>query len=313
MIDSSLLSLLNKHYGLVDFTIEEQLRTNGSRLAYRILTPSGRLVLKLTDHGRPEEIVRSDTGILAYLEQFNFPAPRMLRALDGSLFLPFEDRYFYLYHYLPGRPPVATLEYYLQLGRLLATLHALPVQDEARVSLHRPAYLLSDIRELVSQAPDDPAQQAMKAEIIEMLDAFPSFEGLPEGLIHTDPYFINVVQAEPPSGDFGGLALIDWEDAGISYPLIDVGYVGHLVTFLPNDRKNWQVLGEGSITCRFDYAQAFLDAYQSVRPLSALEKDLFAAAVRLNFLEYIWEWGERRIIPENFERMKLLEGFHPRW
>ncbi len=92
-----------------------------------------------------------------------------------------------------------------------------------------------------------------------------------------------------------------------------MGYIGQLATFLPNDRKNWKVEGEGEIVWRPDWAQEFLNAYQLVRPLSSLEKEYFPAAVRLNFLIYLWDWNERRLIPENYRRMRLLEQFHPAW
>jgi hypothetical protein len=128
------------------------------------------------------------------------------------------------------------------------------------------------------------------------------------GIIHTDPYFVNMLE-----DGSGKLYLIDWEDGGISYPLLDVSYVGHLSTFLPHDCQKWNLAPEGEITWRPVWAQAFLDGYQSVRRLASLEKELFGQAVWLNFLAYVWEWNEQRIIPENYRRMKVLESFQPRW
>lgn len=141
-----------------------------------------------------------------------------------------------------------------------------------------------------------------------MIAEFPSFEGLPESLIHTDPYYVNLLD-----GLDGRLYLIDWEDGGISYPLIDVGYVGHLTTFLPHDRVELGLAFDGPVAWLPDWAQAFLDGYQAVRPMTKGEQELFPWAVRLNFLQYIWEWDERRILSENYQRMKILEGFQPIW
>jgi thiamine kinase-like enzyme len=193
-------------------------------------------------------------------------------------------------------------------GALLARLHTLPVDNTARTSLHRPAALLDEVKEWLLDAPDTPEQQRMAQEMLGMIAEFPSFEGLPESLIHTDPYFVNLVD-----GADGRLYLIDWEDAGISYPLIDVGYVGHLSTYLPHDRLDLGLSGDEAITWRPDWAQAFLDGYQAVRALTKREQELFPWAVRLNYLMYIWEWNERRIIPENYQRMKLLEELRPVW
>jgi thiamine kinase-like enzyme len=194
-------------------------------------------------------------------------------------------------------------------GGLLARLHSLPLDEAARVSLHRPDYILNDLRAYLRETPDTPDQQRMAEEIWQVIANFPSFDGLPEGLVHTDPYFVNLL--ETPRG---GLTLIDWEDAGIAYPLMDVGYVGYLATYLPHDRANLGLADDRRpVTWRPDWAQAFLDGYQEVRPLTRSERELFPWALRLNFLEYIWEWTERRIIPENFQRMKILEGFQPLW
>lgn len=307
-MDPRILATLQSQYGLEDVKVMQRFATNGRREAYLLQTEQGRLVLKVTDPGRSEELVKSDTAVLDYVARFDFPAPLPFPTRDKHLYLPLDDRFFYLYRFIEGNKPKPSAAMLSACGALLARLHALPLDASARTSLHRPAYLLNEVEGYLRSAPDTPEQQAMAGEMLAMLAAFPYFEGLPEGLIHTDPYFINLVDAAQ-----GGLYLIDWEDAGISYPLIDVGYIGHLSTYLPHDRVNLGLSGDEEISWRPDWAQAFIDGYQSVRPLSSQEQDLFPYAVRLNFLIYIWDWDQRRIIPENFRRMKLLEQLRPRW
>lgn len=323
-LDPRILALLSTHYGLESVRVLRRFATNGRREAYLLQTEAGLLVLKLTDPGRPEELVRSDTAILTYLAHFDFPAPLPVPARDGSLYLPFEERFFYLYRFLAGEKPRPSAAMLAACGALLARLHSLPVDAGARASLHRPPYLLEELRGYLRAAPDEPEQRAMAMELEALIAGFPSYAELPEGLIHTDPYYVNLV-----AGADGGLRLIDWEDAGISYPLIDVGYVGHLATFLPQDVAALKPefgtpegpetssprppKGAVEIAWRPDWAAAFLDGYQSVRRLSALERELFPSAVRLNFLIYIWDWDRRRIIPENFRRMRLLEELRPTW
>ena len=308
-MDKALFPILQTRFGLESIQVVQKFETNGQREAYLLETEQGRLVLKITDPDRPEEIVKSDTGILDYLARFDFPAPRPLFTREKQLYLPFENRFFYLYRYVEGKKPTPSAEMLAACGALLAALHILPVDDTARKSLHRPPYLLGDLKGWLLAAPETPEQQRMAQELLEMVADFPPFEGLPQGLIHTDPYFVNLLD-----GGDGRLHLIDWEDAGISYPLIDVGYVGHLSTYLLHDRIHLGLgAGEGGITWKPDWAQAFLDGYQSVRPLTKLERELFPWAVRLNFLMYIWDWNERRIIPENYQRMKILAGWQPAW
>jgi len=307
-MDMRLLPLLRAQYGIESVQVLRKFDTNGQREAYLLQTEQGRLVLKVTDPDRPEEVVRSDIGILDYVARFDFPAPRPVFAREKRLYLPFENRFFYLYRFVEGKTPVPSAGMLCACGALLAALHAIPVDNAARKSLYRPPYLLDEVKGWLLDAPDNAEQQHMAQDMLAMIAEFPSFEGLPEGLIHTDPYFVNLLD-----GVDGRLYLIDWEDAGISYPLIDAGYIGHLSTFLPHDRANLGLAGDEAITWRPDWAQAFLDGYQAVRPLTKLEQELFPWAVRLNFLIYIWEWNERRIISENYQRMKILEGLRPIW
>jgi Ser/Thr protein kinase RdoA (MazF antagonist) len=302
-----LLPILQNQYDLRDVQVLQRFATNGRREAYLLQTDQGQMVLKLTDPGRAEELVKSDTAILDYLSGFAFPAPLPVFTRDKRLYLPYEDRFFYLYRFIAGRKPLPSAAMLADCGALLARLHSLPSEGAARISLHRPAYLLDEIQTWLRAAPKTPEQQAMASELLDICAAFPSFEALPGGLIHTDPYFVNLVETEH------GLCLIDWEDAGISYPLIDVGYLGHLTTYLPHDRVNLGLPGDEPITWRPDWAQAFLDSYQAVRPLNREERALFPHAVRLNFLMYIWDWEQQRIYPENYQRMKLLEQFKPNW
>jgi|GEM_PF-4526969 len=306
-MDPRLLPLLDSEYALKQVNVLRRLATKGRREAYLLETERGTLVIKITDPGRAEDLVRGDTHILAHATRFDYPAPRLVLTRGGQLYLPLDERFFYLYHFIEGQPPRPSAATLAQTGALLARLHSLPVDQDARASLYRPPYLLDEIRGYMRSAPGDPEQQAMAQEISALLDAFPSFNDLPQGLIHTDPYFVNLI------ANAHGLHLIDWEDAGLSYPLIDAGYVGHLTTYLPHDRTALGLEGDEAITWRPDWAQAFLDGYQAVRRFSRAERELFPWAVRLNFLVYIWEWDERRIIPENFRRMKLLEQFSPTW
>ncbi len=188
------ISVLKRYYELEQVQVVCQFETKGQRRAYLLQTEMGELVVKITDPDRPEEIVKSDTAILAYLERFDFPAARLMTNRDGRLYLPFENRFLYLYAYLQGTPPRASTRFFHQAGSVLARLHSLQTDEAARTSLYRPAYMLDEIREFVRQAPGTPEQQDMAGEVLALVDEFPPFEDLPEGLIHTDPYFSNFIE-----------------------------------------------------------------------------------------------------------------------
>lgn len=296
---------LNSHYSVGPFHLDRKLHTNGQRLAYQASTPAGRWVVKFTDPGRAEAVVRADVNTPAYLSEQGFPAPRPLAARDGQLYLPYDDRFIYVYAYFPGEHPLPCDRFYTRLGELLARLHALPCAY-VPVSDYRPLAALTGVRDYLNRVersarlPED--QRAILPDLYRLIDSMPSFEGLPRGIIHTDPYYDNLIETLDHQ-----LALIDWEDGGISFPLLDVGFVvGPMCTFTARDRLRWQVPGpEQGLSWRPDWGERFLAAYESIRPLSSAERELLPSAIRFSFLVYIPMWGADEIILDNYVRMQM--------
>jgi Ser/Thr protein kinase RdoA (MazF antagonist) len=309
----SLIEFLNERYTDGPYAIQATFSTNGQRQAYRVQGASGCCVLKLTDPGREETTVRADVGTPAYLSSQGFPAPRPVAGRDGQLYYPYGDRFVYLSEYIAGEYPRPCTAFYHRLGKLLARLHNLPVNDETHCSGYRPEESLPVVREALLRAdafigevdllaPD--ARSAIVPELLEIIDRFPSFDCLPQAIIHTDPWLTNLIETST-----GDLYLIDWEDGGVSYPLQDVGYVlSYMVTFTTRDRAMWGIPGPRSgPDWHPDWGREFLAAYQSVRPLNAEEQRLLPDAIRMSFLEYIPCWGTTELIVDNYCRMKLVE------
>lgn len=304
MISSDLSALLAARYGLGELSLLRVLQERGQRLTLLLDSPAGRLVVKRSAPGREESTVAAETAVLAHLARHAFPAPAPVAARGGELYVPAGECFVSVYRYLEGAPPQPGDALYEQLGALLARLHSLPTAGYDQASPYRPAAILSEARQFLSGALE-PGDREAAADLRGIIERFPAFDGLPLGLIHTDPCFENML-ALPG----GGLALIDWDDSGISYPLLDVAYVvAYLCTFLPWDRERWHVPGEGLVTWRPDWARIFLHSYNAVRPLSPAEKACFPAAVHLNFLVYIRDWETGRLIHENYRRMKIVETF----
>jgi len=301
--EAALKAFLASHYDLGEIIIEKRLAANGERAVFRVRGRQKRYVVKVTDPFRPEAVVRADVSTPHYLAAHGFPAPRPLASCGGQLYLPYGDCFLYLYEYIEGRNPRPGTDFYRRLGRLLARLHSLPASDEVPRSGYRPEEVLPGVRlalERVSRADEKPAA----SELLEMIERFPSFAEVPEGIQHSDPYFVNLVEDQP-----GSLYLVDWDDGGTAYPLLDAAYVvAHLCTFTARDRRIWGVPGpQEGLVWRSDWAKAFLSAYQEVRPLSPIERRLFADAVRLSFLVYIPEWGADGLIMDNYWRMKMVD------
>jgi Ser/Thr protein kinase RdoA (MazF antagonist) len=135
------------------------------------------------------------------------------------------------------------------------------------------------------------------------IDQFPDFKGLPCALSHTDPWFDNLVEDRERS-----LFLVDWDDTGISYALLDVGYViAHLCTFTPQDQEKWDITPRARIAWKPEWALAFLTAYQNIRPLTPHEKDLLTDATLFNMIEYIQDWDNNTLIVDNYLRYQILK------
>lgn len=306
-----LIEFLNQQYPPGPYRFEAALSTQGNRQAYKLASPAGRFVAKVTAPERSEALVRADTATLDHLAQSGFPAAGPRRSRDGRLYIPFEGRFLYLYAYCEGRPPEVNEELYARLGRLLAWLHSLPA-GPASESEYRPESALAGVRleleRLLSQpGPVSGEERAAAQDCLERIHRFPDFTALPRGIIHTDPYLSNLLDG--PDGAGGGLFLIDWDDAGVSYPLLDVGYVlAHLTTFTARDRRIWHIPGpeHGSLR-RADWGRIFLTSYEAVRPLTNLERERLPAAVEFAFLVYIQDWETGRLLIDQYQRMLCME------
>lgn len=294
---------LAANYDLGQVRLEKALATQGRRAAYRVRGARGCWVVKVTEPDRGEVALRADVITPFYLAKQGFPAPCPLPAYDGRLYRPYGDSFLYLYEYIEGDHPRPNKDFYCRLGNLLARLHSLPASAAVPRSGYRPAEVLPGVqRELVRISRPD--FRLMVNELLEMIERFPSFAEVPEGIQHSDPYFVNLV--ENPAGK---LYLIDWDDSGIAYPLLDVAYgVAHMCTFTARDRRIWGVPGpDEGLTWRPDWAEAFLAAYQAVRPLTPNERRLLPDAIRFSFLVYIPAGDGEGLILDNYMRMKMVD------
>lgn len=303
-MQTEVIQFIDQHYALDQLEIEADLTTWGQRKALLLNARQGRYVVKICEAGRSESVVQSDVGILAYLAKYAFPAPHLLKTRAGEDYLAYGDSFLHIYTFIEGRHPRPDPDFMYRAGQCMARLHNLPYDGYGKASTYQPAALIDEVKASLNRALTTD-QRELAFELLQDVDALPAFEGLPVGLIHTDPYLVNWI-----SDNAGQLYLIDWDDAGIGLPLLDAAYcVANLSTYPRHEAERWDVPVEGSITWRKDWAGVFLEGYQSERRLGERERQLFAAAIKLNVLAYIWDWSAERIIEGNVERMRLLESF----
>jgi Ser/Thr protein kinase RdoA (MazF antagonist) len=188
------------------------------------------------------------------------------------------------------------------LGLILARLHSLPAGGNLAASENTPANIFAEIKPFL-EGIKDLQQKPYAQEMLETIAAFSDFSGLPVALIHTDPYFVNLLEDSQ-----GGLYLIDWDDTGVSYALLDVGYViAHLCTFTPREQEQWQINPRARIAWQAGWAKLFLDAYQSIRPLTGEEKAFLPHAALFNMIEYVQDWDNHTLIEDNCLRYRILK------
>ena len=301
--EAALVDFLAANYDLGRVTLEKPLAAQGRRAAYQVRGERGCWVVKVTEPGRVEAALQADVITPFYLAKQGFPAPCPLPACDGRLYRPYGDSFLYLYEYIEGDHPRPDGDFYCRLGGLLARLHSLPVSGAVPRSGYRPEEVLPGVQRALGRV-SRPDLRPVVNELLEMIGRFPSFAEVPEGIQHSDPYFVNLV--EDPAGK---LYLIDWDDGGVAYPLLDVAYVvAHMCTFTARDRRTWGVAGpDEGLIWRPDWAEAFLAAYQSVRRLTPNERRLLPDAIRLSFLVYIPAWDGDGLILDNYLRMKMVD------
>ncbi|MBE0699708.1 MAG: phosphotransferase [Anaerolineaceae bacterium] len=300
IIEADLSALISQEYPFTFQHVIKTLPTKGKRASMLLETNLGLYVVKISDPGRDEEIIQSDTGILAFLGGYDFPAPQLLRTQNGERYLAYKDAFVYLYGFLDGKPPKPCNALFEKIGHILARLHSLSAGVFGRDSSYTPEGIIEEMYAYSIRARSTD-QAVLAGEILNRLDRLPSFSSLPRGLIHTDPYLDNWLESSR-----GELTLIDWDDAGIGVPLLDVGYaVANLSTYPVHEAQRWGVPVTGEITFREDWARIFLKAYEEVRPLSVLERELLPAAMQLSI--YFWDWDTKRLIEDSFARLKILE------
>ncbi|GCE15752.1 phosphotransferase enzyme family protein [Tengunoibacter tsumagoiensis] len=169
--------------------------------------------------------------VLDYLKQHGFAAPLVMRTRDGALLAYYEGWTALLLSFLEGDLADFTSHSLQQLANCTGSLHTLSYNiREDGASRHLPDSFLRPTR-LASSALDHLSQALplLPDELIPFCqDAITSLHHiqqaqlaglLPETIVHGDCWPGNAIRTP------GGMALIDWDGAGIGPALLDVGYL----------------------------------------------------------------------------------------
>jgi homoserine kinase type II len=212
-------------------------------------TDDGKYVISVCDEKSFAELDLL-TLSLEHLEKHNIATTRLIRTKDDRRFIEYDSKPVYIKEFIEGTVPGSlTSEMAQQIGVALAHLHAVPTQQYLPSSF---SYGIESFSQIAAENGAFPRWLNDKTQyLIRCIDP-----ELPRGLIHGDLFCDNTVfQGEKLT------ALLDFEEVCNYFLIFDLGMCA-AGCCCP--------LGKLSV----ELAAALSRGYQSVRPLSDLEKDL---------------------------------------
>ncbi len=223
-----LARLVERHHGFTP-TALHPLRVLQGRGIYRVeRSAAPQWVLRAFQGDAFADDLRAHVAVLAFLEQEGFPATRLVRALDGSAVVEHDGWWAIMTTYIEGAEADYSPANLRWLGEALGRLHTLdlragaaatpPVLPAARLPTQEAPEGLALLAGVAERVPRDLRTQY--EAYVAALRRVPAFAGLPQALLHTDPFPGNAILT--PDGD---LALMDWDNAGLGPAVLDVGYL----------------------------------------------------------------------------------------
>ena len=232
--------------------------------------------------GRPEAVtdwLRSRAATLDWLAEHAYPAPRVIRTRSGDLVGLAGIWATLATTYVTGTPLRPGTGQLRLLGEALGRLHALG-EAGGGAATGRAAWdpetaipaALGRLEAVESLAPADwrPLLDQFRAVLIAVRQRAPA---LPSSVVHGDPWPGNAIHSGPDQ-----VTLIDWENAGLGLPLLDLGFClteGHLDVGLPTNQPSaWHIRPDENRVA------AIAAGYSSRRQLQPAEKDLLLEGIR---------------------------------
>ena len=219
---------------------------------FKLTTTDGEFLLKICDEKNTAELTMQ-ISLLEHLHQYAYPTvyPILTKAEQPLIHETFGS--VMLYPFLRGTQPSPSPKILAQLGAALAKLHGVP----PIAGLPRFAMGISQMRPFFQEVRDTefaahPFVESLKSELETMESQLNT--PLPMGLLHGDLFLDNTL--------FDGdkmVAILDFEEGCYDTLLLDVGMTIIGCCYTPEHRL------------KLEAVQAFLDAYNAIRPLTDSE------------------------------------------
>ena len=232
--------------------------------------------------GRPTAVtdwLRSRAATLDWLEEHAYPAPRVIRTRSGDLVGLAGVWATLATTYVTGTPLRPGAGQLRLLGEALGRLHALGAASGG-AAMGRAAWdpetaipaALARLEAVEGPAPADwrPLLDQFRAVLLAVRQRAPA---LPSSVVHGDPRPGNAIHTAPDQ-----VTLIDWENAGLGLPLLDLGFClleCHLDVGPPGDQPSaWHIQPDENRVA------AIVAGYSRWRRLQPAEKDLLLEGIR---------------------------------
>jgi Ser/Thr protein kinase RdoA (MazF antagonist) len=243
---------------------------------------------------------------LLYLEQVNYPAPRLICTLDCDLMGRYDGWAALMVTFIEGEMAGGSLQDFCDIGAALGRLHRLaPTQGSPASPVppsrwQPPGKIASWIDQLLAVADYIPPElQRLYDFSLATLRRVLAWPNLPATILHTDCWANNAIRT--PDGQ---LVLVDWDGAGWGSAILDLGY---LLVACHASLPEWP-----QIIPSAERIGAVMAGYQQQRAITPVEYDLLNDAVCFAEAFRAAQWLAEAL-PGNWREHRGLLRFHARY
>lgn len=290
-IDIHEINEILQHYELAP-AISYQATIQGiSNSNFKVVLANKQEVLLKVSNDKTLEQLQNEQDVLQVLERYLFPySIHPLKTIKGRPIYQHKGFYGVIFPFIKGLPPFIDESSVAEIGMALGTLHSLEIHKED----------LNQIRphDLVGYGGLSIYDYTLKPDAAEDFvstfhQVFPNllqdipYDIFPAGIIHGDLYYDNSL-----FHDGKLVSLIDFEQAGRGRFILDLGIAISGSCLNKNRDDIDEVLMD-----------RFLDGYQNVRGLLAIEKEYLFTAVKVGFFS-IALWRIKRFYEGGLDNSK---------
>lgn len=287
MVELFIQDIIHACFGTETFVTYHKIKRGLTNHNYRLDVQGGRsFFLKIFYYNEPERI-HSVVRIVDALNELGFDTPAVKAMVDGAFLWCGQDHQAFVTEYIEGEEPTQNHENLFRMGMSLAKLHgfshelkkyavrgySVSLGGERMIAESRP--LPSDLSELLERG-------------LPLVENIP-YSKLPVVVIHGDPFLDNAIIQD------NKFYLVDFEGGCVDNALFDIsrGILG-------------SALKEGCID--LSLGRAFLDGYQELRPMVALERDyLYEYIIYAGLLSVLWRYNEFNIRRPSSSRAEIYQ------